>query len=212
MDEQQWLNWTDREAMLQFIANQASNRKLRLFGCACLHQAWDWTDHSAFRRAVLVGERFVDGAVSEAELRRAFIVAWPNGWEHLRTAAICTLTAQQEWQLRQVRILAYEVVRLVEHQQLSAMKRFQPQQQADFLREIFGNPFRPPVFLPDWRTPDVLALAGEIHDERSFEHLPVLADALEDAGCGDLGLLAHFRRREGHLPGCWALDCVLGQG
>ncbi len=217
MDEPTWLSCIDREPMLHHIANQASSRKLRLFGWACLRQAWDWTDHAGFHRAVLAGERFVEGVISETDLRRTFIGAWPQGWEPLRTAAICTLTAREEWQLRQVRILAYEVERLSDHLRQAKKGKKPPERailgraHAAFLREIFGNPFRRTVFAPHWRTPDVLALAGEALDERCFAHLPILADALEDAGCTDSDLIAHLREPGEHLPGCWALDLALGQ-
>jgi hypothetical protein len=41
--------------------------------------------------------------------------------------------------------------------------------------------------------------------------MPILADALEDAGCADAGILAHLRSLGPHVLGCWALDLVLGK-
>lgn len=76
--------------------------------------------------------------------------------------------------------------------------------------EVYGNPFRPVVLDPSWRTEAVAGLAAGIHADRSFERLPVLADALEAAGCGDADLLAHCRGDVPHVRGCWALDLVLG--
>jgi hypothetical protein len=83
--------------------------------------------------------------------------------------------------------------------------------QADLLREILGHPFRPVGFDSSWRTPTVLALARTTYEERAFEHLPILADALEEAGCSNKELLAHCRGPGPHVLGCWVLDLVLGQ-
>ena len=77
-------------------------------------------------------------------------------------------------------------------------------------REVFGNPFRPVIVAPQWRTPTVLAIAHEAYAERAFGQLPILADALEDDGCDAADLLAHLRSPSPHVRGCWALDLVLG--
>jgi hypothetical protein len=83
--------------------------------------------------------------------------------------------------------------------------------QASLLRCLFGNSFRPVPFHPDWRTPAVLSIARRAHAARDFEALPVLADALEDAGCDSAELLAHCRAGGKHWRGCWAIDAVLGR-
>jgi hypothetical protein len=79
------------------------------------------------------------------------------------------------------------------------------------LREIVGNPFRPVAFDPAWRSPTVAALAGAIYDERAFDRLPILADALEEAGCDHPDVLAHCRGDGPHVRGCWVVDLVLGK-
>jgi hypothetical protein len=84
-------------------------------------------------------------------------------------------------------------------------------EQADLLREVFGNPFRPASLDPGWRTPDVLGVAGGIYQERDFERLAVLGDALEEAGCADSALLDHCRSPAAHVRGCWLLDLCLGK-
>jgi hypothetical protein len=82
---------------------------------------------------------------------------------------------------------------------------------ANLLRDIFGNPFRPVEFDPSWRTLPVLALAQAVYDTRRFEDMPVLADALEEAGCANEPLLTHCRQPGEHVRGCWALDGILGK-
>lgn len=78
-------------------------------------------------------------------------------------------------------------------------------------RCIFGNPFRPVAFDPRWRTADVTALARGIYEDRAFDRLPLLADALMDAGCDHEEILAHCRSEGPHVRGCWVVDLVLGK-
>jgi hypothetical protein len=80
------------------------------------------------------------------------------------------------------------------------------------IHEIYGNPFRPVSFSAEWRTTDVLLLAQGIYAERAFDRMPILADALQDAGCDTDDLLSHLRDMNAtHVRGCWALDLVLGK-
>ena len=82
----------------------------------------------------------------------------------------------------------------------------------EYIREVFGNPFRPVTVHPAWRTSDVLLLAQGIYAERAFDRMPILADALQDAGCDNEDILAHLRDVNAtHVRGCWALDLVLGK-
>ncbi|MFO0849916.1 MAG: hypothetical protein U0871_15380 [Gemmataceae bacterium] len=78
----------------------------------------------------------------------------------------------------------------------------------DLLRDILGDPFRPVLFAPRWRTETVAALAEGIYHERAFDRLPILADALEEAGCEDERVLAHCREPGLHARGCWVVDGI----
>src|SRR5262249_39772461 len=83
---------------------------------------------------------------------------------------------------------------------------------ARLLRDVVGNPFRPPRVDPAWLAAGVaVPLAEAIYDERAFDRLPILADALGDAGCSDAERLAHLRSRGPHVRGCWAVDLVLSK-
>ena len=77
--------------------------------------------------------------------------------------------------------------------------------------EVAGNPFREVPFDPAWRTDTARALARQMYDRREFGAMPILADALQDAGCDSDDVLTHCRdARQVHARGCWVLDAVLG--
>jgi hypothetical protein len=83
--------------------------------------------------------------------------------------------------------------------------------QAGLLHDIFGTHFRSIRLDPTWLTSTVRALAHAIYEERNFTDLPVLADALEEAGCYSQDILSHLRGPGEHTRGCWVLDLVLGK-
>jgi hypothetical protein len=85
-------------------------------------------------------------------------------------------------------------------------------ERADLLRCLLGNPFRPVAFDPSWRSPEVLLLARAIDEGRAFDGMPVLADALEEAGCSAAEVLEHCRGARPHARGCWVLDRLLDKG
>jgi hypothetical protein len=80
---------------------------------------------------------------------------------------------------------------------------------ADLIREIAGNPFRPVAFSPEWRTDTAVSLARQMYEARDFSAMPILADALQDAGCDSADILDHCRRPVPHVRGCWVVDLVL---
>jgi hypothetical protein len=81
--------------------------------------------------------------------------------------------------------------------------------QSELFRDIFGNPFRPVSFDTVWRTSTAVALAKQMYDSRDFSAMPILADALQEAGCDNEDLLNHCRVPGAHFRGCWVVDLVL---
>ena len=77
------------------------------------------------------------------------------------------------------------------------------------VHEVFGNPFRTVAFRTRWRTEAVMALARTMYESRDFSAMPILVDALQDAGCDNDDLLSHCRGPGPHVRGCWVLDRVL---
>jgi hypothetical protein len=76
------------------------------------------------------------------------------------------------------------------------------------MRDIFGNPFRPVAVNLSWLTSSVAAIAEGIYADKAFDHMPVLADALEDAGCSHEDILSHCRDAGAHVKGCWVVDLL----
>jgi hypothetical protein len=86
--------------------------------------------------------------------------------------------------------------------------------QAALAQDVFGAPFlpaQPEAFWLRWNDGCVGKIAQSIYDERRFQEIPILADALEDAGCDDEDILTHCRRPGRHVRGCWVIDLLLGK-
>ena len=79
------------------------------------------------------------------------------------------------------------------------------------VREILGNPYRPTKFDKSWRTGTAVSLARQMYESREFSAMPILADALQAAGCDNEDILTHCRGPGPHVRGCWVVDMVLGK-
>jgi hypothetical protein len=224
--------------MVLFLKRRANKRKLRLFAVACCHRIWPLVSHGRSRAAVLVAERFADGQATSEELRAAEAEAnaiWLKdalddaamACFHVCTAQVAGLHA------------AGTAIRAVWSHQLGEARRrgdlvpdglsfsrpiqaAEEAEQCRLLCDIFGNPFQP---LPPkkgkrawedqkcrwlaWNDGTVQKIAQVIYDERAFDRMPILADALEDAGCADQSILDHCRQAGEHVRGCWVVDLLL---
>jgi hypothetical protein len=105
----------------------------------------------------------------------------------------------------------------VEHRELDFEKREAASAAvwSEFLseyRDVAGNPFRPRIIEPDWRTEIVISLARTMFEANTFDRMPILADALEEAGCDVEPVLSHCRdSKQVHVRGCWVVDLVLNR-
>jgi len=79
---------------------------------------------------------------------------------------------------------------------------------ARYANEIGGEPNQCADFHPAWLSSTVVAVADKIRNERTFNEMPILADALEDAGCTNADILNHCRQQAGHVFGCWVLESI----
>jgi hypothetical protein len=237
MTEAEWLTATDPTPLLGYSGENTNDRKLRLFACACCRRIWRLladagapeSNRHPLRYTVELGEKYADGLVSRRRLRGKDFGDSTDRAETL--AAMATIYMGRRGQkepessicARNASALAafaaarpnksvYYVEDIdAESSGRPRVYRAERKAQAALFRDIFGNPFRPVAFDPRWRTADVLGLARGIYEERAFDRLPLLADALMDAGCGDEAILTHCRSDGLHVRGCWVVDLVLGK-
>jgi hypothetical protein len=204
MIEAEWLSCTDPAPMLEYLRHKASDRKLRLFACACTRAIWDLLDDDRARQAVEVAERYADGLATERELSDAAEKAWE---------AVDACPAEANYAARATvegdnYTAAEDAAR---HASLEACATGTLNAQSALLRDIFGNPFRLATLHPSWRVPEVVSLAQVIYERREFVQMPRLVDALTKAGCSDADILAHCDQPIVHVPGCWVVDLILGE-
>jgi hypothetical protein len=205
MTESEWHNASEPHAMLEFLqsSGKPNERKLRLFAVACSRRMWDWID-ALGRAAVDAAEDFAVGLASSDELRAARLACQGAGGQAAWYAAATNPSIAARNAARSAQAGAANNVQLgSEADELLA--------QADLLRDMFGNPFRPFSVDPSWLTPGVINLAQAIDDDRSFERMPELFVELEKAGCTNEEIVGHCRGRGPHVRGCWVIDLVLGK-
>jgi hypothetical protein len=246
--------------VLGALRGKLSDRKQRLFACACCRSIcalllkeprWPSMPQRrlllAHERLVVleagqyleVAEQFADGLATLAQVRSACSAVsdllaerqpiqepWTSGF----LPALRTLFEQGSSQGRGRQAQGKDAARCarvaVDHarrvaswagmldDQLAAFR----QCLADLLQDCVCGPHvfqgLPPTLDPTilhWQNGTVLQLAQAVYDQRRFQDLPILADALEEAGCEDADILNHCRQPGEHMRGCWVLDLVLGR-
>ncbi|VTT97136.1 Uncharacterized protein OS=Singulisphaera acidiphila (strain ATCC BAA-1392 / DSM 18658 / VKM B-2454 / MOB10) GN=Sinac_1679 PE=4 SV=1 [Gemmataceae bacterium] len=238
MTEAEWLACKDARDLVTSGACPASPRKLRLLAVACCRCSRRLLQNPEYRRALDLAEQYADGLVGQEALIEAHRKAnglacrlYPEAEaeREIRRAAEATAIANVVnpgddpasdaiWQLSR------------------ACQRGIDARMVALAHDILGNPFRrvernapwvaevramigdavyrcQDAFNPAWLSSDVLALAQGIYDERAFDRMPVLADALQDAGCENVGVLNHCRDASAtHVRGCWVVDLALDKG
>jgi hypothetical protein len=223
MTEAQWLNSTSPEAILNLLTKSASERKLRLYAIGCCRRIWRLMTDDRCRHAVEMAQRFVDERIGESELAAAGQMAstvarvWGDiGSPVARSSyalggAAWSATRSPAW------VAAWDAAwdaRMVARDHLPGTDWEQERAwQAGLLLDLFPYPLRPVRIDPHWLIRNdgaVQNLARVIYDEDRFGDLPILADALEEAGCNQREILDHCRARQPHYRGCWVVDAVLG--
>jgi hypothetical protein len=205
MTETEWLVCEDPLALLKGPGESAGARKLRLFACACCRLVWWQLGNPESREAVEAAERFVEGEIPLEELTRFRDRAYHAG-SHNHRAAHAAWTAA--WTAGDETLPYYIALTVIQDVVRTGLER---RTVAYLMREVVGHPFRPVQVDPSWlrwNGGTVAAIARGVYDERAFDRMPVLADALEDAGCADAAILSHCRSA-GHVRGCWLLDALL---
>ncbi len=231
MTESEWLKAADPRPMLEHLRvacgvtrRKGGRRKFRLFACNCLRDVWHLLDDERSRHAVEVAERYCDNLATAEALETAADSAQRvlnrsfSNWQAAEAANHVCRTRFDSGNHSSVVHAAISAATAWARDRPASTKRPKPGKQRDaklaehanWLRDIFGNPFRPVTFSPEWRTDTAIALARTMYDSREFSAMPILADALQDAGCDIDDVLNHCRDAEQvHVRGCWVVDLVL---
>lgn len=186
---------------------RASLRQRRLHACGCARLALTRTAARRWLPLVVVAEEYADGAGGPARLveaaGRGQTLPQPRGaWGDARLMLDLDDALAAQWDQ-----VAEEQTEYAPDHRLYRRVRFR----AAVLADIVG-PEVPPAFLPAWRTSTVTALAAQMYEARDFCTMPILADALQDAGCDNDDILDHCRdSQQVHVRGCWVTDLVLGK-
>lgn len=225
MTEEEWFSTTDLWEMLKYVQPHCGERKMRLLAVACCHVLDDLFEDQLIRDALEAAELYADGHIEESIL---------NEWSQKATEASEGLGLS----LTAPKYMAYSLVGTTAqtgryasdlggvpgwvsqalacwagHYWASPPWEEVQQQSARALRafviDVMDNPFWPAVLDSTWRTSDVLRLARQMYESRDFSAMPILGDALEEAGCDRADVLTHCRSAGPHIRGCWLVDLIL---
>jgi hypothetical protein len=232
LNEADWLACPDPGPIIDFLnqGDAVPARKFFLAGAGCVRRVWHLLELPQSRAAVEAAERFADGHVTREALRAESDSAhdasrtWAQSDPRFRAALASSQLRHDPrgnhgnaehtlycycdvaWAVALAsgtteHTEAFQAARLVEFRQLATLYRC-----------VFGNPFRPVAFDPAWRTDTAVSLARGMYESRDFSAMPILADALQDAGCEDEQVLHHCHDATApHVRGCWVCDLVLSK-
>lgn len=239
MTEAEWLACRSPFPLLVWVRRLANGRRHRLFNVACCNRIASLLALPGDQACLKSMEAFADCAgidptptveraveIARAARQTAFsfrrfqtfrvqlkeFVAAEGRVKALGAVAACgRLSCEACWES----LVAYRYTQVWENRagrrSASGARRDERAAHARLVRDVFGNPFRPINFSPEWRTDTALSLARHIYESRDFSAMPILADALQDAGCESDAILNHCRGDGAHVRGCWVVDAVLGK-
>jgi hypothetical protein len=196
--------------MLDFVRDKVSDRKLWLFSAASFRRLIDLLPDPRQQRAIEALEQLAEGIITRAECRGVTADARNAFHEHRfeDNRHFTGLMLYREFCSSSIAVHAIAA---------AGGREDYPErhEQARLMRCIVGNPFRlvrpiGPNILT-WNAGTIQSLARTVYNDRAFDRMPLLADALEDAGCTDAELLGHLRSPGPHVRGCWAVDLLTGR-
>jgi hypothetical protein len=202
MTEAQWMQGDDPRKMMRHLLRHPSlrptARKAILLGAALARMVWRRTDWDIVRRLVECREKMADEVV-RFDQYHAIAHEINAGGDAPEDPAIALTHTFPALSVIEATLRVPDVT---------------PGSVCAVVRELFGNCFRRPGINPLWLQfgdGAVMKLAQGVYAEGAFDRLPVVADALEEAGCDDAALLGHCRSGDRHYRGCWAVDALLGK-
>ncbi len=232
MTETEWLACENVYDLYYFTRRLLSDRKASLFAVGCVRLTPLGTPHSLLERAAGVVERVADGDcepdearsinAEASELCSKVIVDSPDHFKALAALRLTdTPTSSFVWQTALFLQKALEG-----HPGSPNARQAAVRLHTGLLRDVVLQPYRGTrgqriarkrrqrklsMLKREWRSSTVVALAEGIYQDRAFDRLPILADALQDAGCDNDDILTHCRSDGPHVRGCWPVDLLLGK-
>jgi hypothetical protein len=227
MTDAEWLACIDPEPLLHFLVGRFSERKLLLLKIACCHRISHLLPDRRSKNALVAAEQHAEGHVGQQDMLAAARGA-RQALEKLRRTIARTSTSSIFASDAAANLLSHPpsgTVAFVARAAANAVsvtlfpgeihdetrRTVEKIAQVALFRDIAGNPFRPMIIAPARLSSSVVRIARSIYDDRRFENMPILADALEDAGCHDTDILNHCRQPGEHVRGCWVVDLLLGK-
>ena len=220
MTEEEWLACEEPWRLLIQAGHQ--RRKLGLWQVACCRRLAGHLRSKWLQQALTLAERYAEGEVGADALVPYTRAEWTDYCEKTKLRLLpAELTAADAvlWTVagagHSPTIISSYVLDALRFATNVAERTVVVETEAklhvSLFRDVFGNPFRLVALDPTWLTSDVLALASQMYELREFSAMPILADALQDAGCTNEDVLTHCRTAGEHVRGCWVLDLVLGK-
>jgi hypothetical protein len=216
MTEAEWLNAADPEILLRWLQkskkHRPSVRKLQLFSCGCCREVWFQVADMRFHHAIEAAEQVADGLMTIQAAKALADRQFDSAGSFTVEFAPASWTFHLPWNTEfapetSASAAAGYAIRLIS----ARGRKLARERQSHILRDIIGNPYRRPASTTNWQTALVVSLAQAIYDQRAFDRMPILADALEDAGCTNTDVLSHCRQPGQHVRGCWVVDLLLGK-
>jgi hypothetical protein len=221
--EAEWDGCADPHTMLAVVRGKASDRKLRLFACACLRRVWRLLPDDCNRDLVTAVEDRPHATRDDPELWEAIVASSRREGECRDHPAYwaAKYLGRGFYKLSPFASAVVVALRVAESVPQGTRRRAERATQAAWARCIFGNPFRPVAIDPAclaWHGGAPVKLAQALYEERELPsghldagRLAVLADMLEEAGATDPLLLGHLRSPGPHVRGCFAVDALTGR-
>jgi hypothetical protein len=206
MNETEWLESQSPEELLGNFPTEGHRieRKMRLVAVACCEARFGRRLDRGLAESLTLATRLADDRTVEAERagmfqRRSLDPRTVTGallnWHGFQAVARTLQVLGAGW------VYGHSLSSTPEH--IAAY--------CQIIRDIMGNPFHAVAFAPDWQTSTAIAIARQMYDTRDFAAMPILADALQDAGCEEAAVLDHCRGPGSHVRGCWVVDHVLAR-
>ncbi len=205
--EAEWRSCRDPLAMWKCVEDRSSDRKIRLLACGCLRLVNN--ERSGNEPFLSLAEHLADGTVTADEAEQAHELNERHLWgENIAAWTIFPIVRTAAFQLQGS--TSDRLRERLSKTERGKIRANECPEQVLLFRCVFGNPLRPVAFAPAWLTSTVVTLARQMYESHDFGAMPILADALQDAGCDNEDVRCHCQDTETkHVRGCWVVDSIL---